>query len=74
MLLQQNKFSPQTKLLHHLLPYSVYEHLSSSVNGLDKGHSVQCLAVSHKVKPKKYALICYLCMPEQWIRIKVGHV
>jgi len=52
----------------------VYEHLSSSVNGLDKGHSVQELAVSHKIKAKKYALICYLCMPEQWIRKKVGHM
>jgi len=50
------------------------EHLSSSVNGLDKGHSVQELAVSSQNKTQNDALICYLCMPEQWIRIKVGHM
>jgi len=44
------------------------------VNGLEKGHSVQSLQSVSKIKHKKYALICYLCMPEQWIRIKLGHM
>lgn len=73
-MLWRNKFSPWTNLWHHILSYNVYEHLSSSVNALDKGHSVQELAVIHKIKHKKYILICYLCMPQQWITVKVDHM
>jgi hypothetical protein len=75
MLLWGNKSSRETNLSHRILSYNMYEHLSSTVNGLEKGHNGQEPAVkqSQNKTQKVHTYLQPLCA-EQWIRIEVGHM